>query len=241
MKRFFVNHQLGDDFKLTDSEHHHLANVLRTRTGESVIVCCGDEFDYIYEAKNISKSATQMRFIEKQINKNNPACKLTVFMPLIKTEKLLLVTQKLNELGVSVMALFSAANSNVSQKEIPVDKLTTIAQQSNKQCGRSISLIIQTIGDFKNILEAVRRYSSIIFLDEKEQENRISKVVIPKEHHASNIAIILGPEGGFTEQERMFLRQIKNVLPVKLGRRILRAETAAIAAVSIIMAKLGEM
>lgn len=246
MKRFFVTQALGKDFVLSGPEHNHLANVLRTRAGEHVTVCNGDDNDYEYKAVEITRSATQMRFVKSTPNRANPDLNynLTVYMPVIKFDNLTLVVQKLNELGVAELQLYAARNCNLSLDTVNAEKLKLVAQQSCKQCGRSTPIhIYKTLFGIEKIAESMQtQYDTAIFLDEKEQGKRLGMITIPPEHPKSlGAALILGPEGGFTDTERTVLRDMPNVQPVSMGRRILRAETAAIAASAIILGKMGEM
>ena len=243
MKRFFVNHGLGKDFDLTGTEHNHLTNVLRTKTGEHVVVCCDDEYDYIYEAVKITKNSTQMRFIQHKPNTANPKIELDVFMALIKPDNINLVMQKLNELGVSVLTLFNSAHAQqkmITRDKIDVfsERLRKIAEQSSKQCRRSIPLFFHDILTFDEMCDCAKNSDLVIFADETETDTKIANLNIKPD---KNISLIIGPEGGFTEIERRQIRAMKNIVSVSLGKRILRTETATIAASAIILSKLGEL
>lgn len=225
-RRFFVNNQgLAKDLVLVDAEHNHLANVLRLRTDDEVIVVCGDEFDYYYEITEIKKSQTKLTFAKKQPNIHNPKHKLTVYMGVIKHDNLALAVEKLNEIGATELVLFKSAYSQ--NLPVKLDKLQTAAQQSCKQCGRSIPLEVSGVLTFDEFLKAIPK--NTVFADEKEKSLKIN----------SADAAIIGPEGGFTDAEREILRKIAS--PVSLGARILRAETAAIVGASLILSELGEI
>ena len=84
MKRFFTKEKCERNVTLFDMEHSHLANVLRCKTGEQIILCRGDEFDYIYKILKISKNQTELEFVIKEINTHNPIASLTVFLGIIK-------------------------------------------------------------------------------------------------------------------------------------------------------------
>ena len=214
MRRFYIDTKQGlsRDLVLTGSEHNHLANVLRLMAGDEIIAVCGDEFDYLYSILRITKNNTQLKFISKNENPFNPRVKFTVYMGVIKHDNLALAVSALNEIGATQIVLFKTARA----QNIParIDKLQAIAQQSCKQCGRSIPLAVRGVISFEQLLTEIPK--DTIFADEKEESKQVK----------SASAIIIGPEGGFTEQERELLR--KTATPVSLGGRILRAETAAV-------------
>ena len=225
MKRFFVSCQLGKNFELKGGEHNHLANVLRVQVGESVIVCNGDEFDYVYNADKITKNSTQLCFVSRTQNIANPTKQVAVFLAIIKPDKLHTAITQLNEIGASELVLFNADRCNVSPKQINLEKLNEIARQSCKQCGRSIPIKISLT--FKEPEIALAGYDRIYFADEsldlslRDPQDFKTELCV-----GSSVAIIIGPEGGFTPTERAKL--LKIATPISLGPRILRTETAAV-------------
>ena len=259
VKRFYVRDDLGKDFDLIGAEHNHLANVLRTRHGETVIICCGDEFDYHYKADKITKHASHMKFISKEPNTKNPKVSLTVYLALIRAEKLSQVIAHLNEIGVSDLVLFSAEYSNISPKVIGVNRLNVIAEQSCKQCGRSKPMRIRYTADTLDF--ELIDLPCVLFADEKLRGEEttpadIKKIIenMPKmdEHAKSSIysqnkniptapAILIGPEGGFSPAEHDMLCSMRDIIPISMGARILRAETAAMVLSARVMAAYGEL
>jgi len=230
MKRFFLKDTLGKNLMLAGTEHNHLANVLRLKIGDEIILCNGDEYDYQYKIANITKSQSQLLFVKKAVNEHNPRVDLTVFLAYIKHDNLSLVVEKLNELGVTRLCLFSTERCNISKTSIKLEKLQSIVEQSCKQCCRSFPMQVQ-FSDIKDIAE----FDTIVFADETQDSVSIASV-----KPIGKTAIVIGPEGGFTETERKKIVELKGQ-SVSLGVRILRAETAAIASASIVLSKMGEI
>jgi len=239
LKRFFVAQPLGKDFELQGQEHNHLANVLRTQTGESIIVCNGDEFDYTYNVVKIAKHSTQMKFLNRAINTANPTKHVAVFLALIKPDKLSQAVTQLNEIGVTELVLFNADRCNVVLRTLNLDKFAEIARQSCKQCGRSKPLTIRYTSAEPDV--ALAPYNTIYFADEMTAHDCVLKSCGSQRDKSINglpssvahlktqsCAVIIGPEGGFTPNERAKL--LKLATPISLGSRILRAETAAVIA-----------
>ena len=221
-RRFYVTQQgLGKDLVLSGTEHNHLANVLRLRVGEEVIIVCGDEFDYLYEIVSITKSQTNLSLAKKRLNTYNPKKAVTVHIGVIKHDNLALAVEKLNEIGVTEVVLFKSARCQ--NTPVKLDKLQSVANQSCKQCGRSVPLKISGVIGFDKLPKGA------LFADEKEKTSKFP---------TAN-TIIIGPEGGFTDSEREQLR--KTGTPISLGARILRTETAAIVGATMLLSKMGEL
>jgi len=231
MKRFFFRTPLGRDFKLTGMEQNHLANVVRSRAGEEIIVCCGDEFDYKYQIVDIKKHETALKFIEKAPNLCNPCTDLTVFLALIKPDCLSIAVQKLNEIGVTDLVLFNAEYCNVPK--VNLEKLSIMAEQSCKQCGRSIPMRVKQSRD---IYTDLKSFDAIYLADENQKTNPIK----PNKTQGKT-AVIIGPEGGFSAKEHEIWCNMSNILHIGLGSRILRAETASIVAATLILKNMGEI
>jgi len=240
MKRFFSKLQLGtQDIVLDQAEYHHLADVLRLKSGDIVTGICGDEYDYMYRIAKITKTAASLEFVSKTLNNHNPKKSLTVYIALIKPDLLSLVVQKLNEIGAGSIVVFCSANCNLPPKSVNFEKLRTVAQQSCKQCGRSMPVQVQGVIDFAQMTKSLSKHA--IFADERlGMGTKDGKKLSDIDFTSINTAeLIIGPEGGFTQTERAELMTAAH--PVSLGNRILRAETAAIAGVAIILGKMGEI
>ena len=241
-RRFYVQNQgLEKDLFLRDTEHNHLANVLRLRIGDKIIAMCGDEYDYTYEITRITKNETSLMLINKSPNMHNPQKQLTVYIGAIKHDNLALAIEKLNEIGVTEVVIFKSERSqNVPTK---IDKLQTTANQSCKQCGRSIPLKARGVLTFSDMLIALPKenvyYADESSLGEKETLASLRANATQSLSEAQGCSIIIGPEGGFTDIERGKLRALAT--PISLGARILRAETAAIISATILLSIMGEI
>ncbi|MBE5735025.1 MAG: 16S rRNA (uracil(1498)-N(3))-methyltransferase [Clostridiales bacterium] len=227
-KRFFLDKLIDSDIiSIEGEEHNHICNVIRMRTGDKIIVVCNDEYDYICEIQDITKRETICRVLEKKSNDHNPTKCIDVFQALVKNDKMSMIVQKLNELGVANLRLFHSKYQTVKPSENKQDKLQKISNQSSKQCKRSKSMIIHDSIAFDKMIELFTNYDLVLFANECEKSIKLSKY-IDKIKNSSKIAIIIGSEGGFEEQE------IKKIIKgggvsISLGSRILRAETASIA------------
>lgn len=238
MKRYLIDKNKFDpnNIFLDGAEHNHLKNVMRTREGERVIVVCGDGFDYVCEVQNIDKNKTRLSLVEKVENSNEPKHNLTVFQALTKSDNMNLIVQKLTELGVKTLVPFENAFVTAKDKAGKTDKLQAVSNQSIKQCRRARAIVVKNTLSFKEVLNNLANYDVVVFANEQDKTHPLSALNFPYE----NIAIIVGSEGGFSEQEIAQLKALPNVVSISLGRRILRSETASIALTSVVMYLQGE-
>ena len=235
--RRFLSEKINNDKVVIDGvEHNHLKNVLRLKEGDEVIVVCGDEYDYTCVIEKISKGDTILRVIGKEVNKYNPIADVTVFQALTKHDNMSLIVQKLTELGVKTFIPFESQFITSKDKYQKKDKLQTISNQSIKQCKRSIPMEVKDTLSFNNLVKEVTDYDVVIFANETEGVKLLSEIKLKPDN---KVAVIVGSEGGFSEEECNKLVDA-GVKSVSLGKRILRAETASIGLTSVVMYLMGE-
>lgn len=238
MKRFFVDKSSfkGDKIIIEGIEHNHIKNVMRLNVGDSIIVVCGDEYDYYATITDMKKGETVVTVTDKKENPYNPVHNVTVFQALTKTDNMQLIVQKLTELGVTnfypVITEFITSKDKMGKS----DKLQVVSNQSIKQCKRSVPMIIENVIKFKDMVDMLADYDMVFFANECEKQISLSEKLAGVK---GKVAIIVGSEGGFSESEIDALK-LPNVHSVSLGKRILRAETASIALTSVIMYAIGE-
>lgn len=238
MKRFFVNSQLevNSNIKIDGIEHNHIKNVMRMNLGDEIILICGDEYDYIAKIVSMSKGETDVNILKKERNWYNPINHITVFQALVKSDNMSLIVQKLTELGVSTFVPFESEFITSKDKMGKVSKLQEISNQSIKQCKRSIPMNVKNTISFKELIKELENFDTIIFANETEKNFNLKQINMTSNE---KLAIIVGSEGGFSESEIEDLKKA-GANSVSLGKRILRAETAAIALTSVVMFEIGE-
>ena len=222
--------------KLTGDERRHLADVLRARPGDRVILCQNDGTDYTFEITAFDRTSVTLTFVEQHINPTEPDLYLCAYIALLKGDKTELEVQKLTELGVRRIYPF-VCDRTVKASERS-ERLRRAAHEASKQCGRAIIPDIAEIGTFAGMLEELSDYDSVVFAYEGAYGKgpSIDEVVRGNE---KRIALIVGPEGGFSDDEVAAAARA-GWKGVTLGKRIMRAETAAIAGAAVIMQLCGE-
>jgi len=226
----------GEDFL-------HL-KVLRINVNEEIFISDKKEFVYRSVVENINNDGIILRIMEKIIFKNEPRCKITLYQSLLKGDKNEFVIQKCVELGINRIVFFQSEHCvAVNKKEKTEQKLeryNKIAKSAAIQSTRDIIPAVSGFCDYKtmiNSLIAQPNTQNIIFHEKSEL-----KLSAHYNATTSDISIIIGPEGGFSDKEIDFAQKNNgNIKILSLGNRILRAETASITAMSVIMSLHGEI
>jgi len=223
-KRFYIDKEnLLSGKLLTGEEFHHAINVLRIKQQDTICLFCNDDNDYIADVSLITNHGLSYNIIKKTKNGCNPTINITLIQALAKSDKLELISQKATELGVSTIIPFYSRYTDVKPTTTKTDRLNKIVLSACKQCGRSKIPTISPITKLSNI--NFDSYDLVLFANETEKSLRLNKSI--KNKSIQNIAIIIGPEGGFSEDEIQFLNK-PNIKSVSLGKRILRTETAGL-------------
>lgn len=219
MKKFFGEY-FQNKIMIDGEEFLHLA-VLRCQIGEEILCFIGDENEYLCKIESITRKNATAVILSKNICLANPKIKITLFQGLPKKDKLEFITQKTTELGVSKIIPFESEFTVAKPNENKIDRLDKITKEACKQCGRSMPVIIENPVKFKEMLEMLGAYDIVLFANEKD---KLSNAEIKS---AKTIAIIIGSEGGFSDNEIEIIDKL-NPTVVGLGSRILRTETASI-------------
>ncbi len=236
-KRFFAEGEIPERFELTGSEYNHLANVMRARAGQEIVVSNGDGTDCLCRIEEIGRKSVSLRVLSRTRNLCEAESDVTAFVGLLKGDNTELEVQKLSELGVRRVVPFVSENTVARADEKKIERFRRVALESAKQCGRAYVMKVEPAIPFAEIFK--REFDALIFLCEFEKERSLSDALagVPK---GSRVGFVVGSEGGFTRAEAE-LAERAGARPATLGRRILRAETAAISAGAVVMYALGEM
>ena len=232
---FNINDMVDNVIRLTDSKAHHIINVLRTKIGENVILCCGDSFDYHCSLMNIISKGKSLEIffqVNRRIpNTTEPKHKVTLYQSVPKLDKLDLIIQKAVEIGVSRIVPVVTSRSVVRPKESPVklERSQKIAESAAMQSDRGIVPAVFSPSLFNHVLSNKENNCFWLVADESEKVRSLKHILLPVD--VVNVGIWVGPEGGFTESERIDLK-LSGAMTFSLGSRVLRTETAAIVALS---------
>ncbi len=248
MPRFFVSNPIvsKQEIVVSGREARHMQRVLRLKLGDKVDIFDGTGKEYRSEILRQDNQTLRLRILETTTpNRESP---LTIIMgqSLVKGNKMDFIIQKATELGVSEVFPFVSSRSitylDKGRIEHRVNRWRRIAVQSSKQCGRLIPLRIEAVAKFEDVLERASLATKRIILWEKGTRN-LTSLFRERNGTASpsqSVYFLVGPEGGFSEEE-IKRAEGAHFVPVGLGSRILRVETAGLSFVSILQYEWGDL
>ena len=230
----FFEKVTGDTVEITGENANHIVGALRMKIGEKITLC-DDGRNYECELVEIDKGFAKAKVIDCNMNFSEPDINITLYQCVPKGDKLELVIQKAVELGIHevVPVLSSRCVSRPDSKKAAKksERYNKIALSACEQSGRGKIVKVREQIEFKDALHEIKNYDlAILFY---EGGGKPLKAIIDKEKH-KNICIFIGPEGGFSNGEVEVLRQ-NGAETATLGKRILRTETAPLAAIVSIM------
>lgn len=247
MPRFFIENiekQPGELITVTGQDAVHISKSLRMKAGESLTVCGGMGFDMICEITGVNENSVELRVTERKNTESEPNVKITLYQGLPKGDKLELIIEKTIELGVCnivpVLMQRSVSRPDAKSSAKKHERYSKQAVSAAKQCGRGIIPAISMMMTFSYMLREIKKHQAVIFFYECGGESLSTVVETIKNTGATDLAIVIGPEGGFDPSEAESL-QSAGAFTATLGKRILRTETAPIAAVAAIMYATGNM
>ncbi|NLD60747.1 MAG: 16S rRNA (uracil(1498)-N(3))-methyltransferase [Clostridiales bacterium] len=211
--------------RLSKEDEMHARRVLRLSPGDRIVAMDGEGGRFLAELKE----GGAVELLEP-LPSNEPPVALTVYQGVPKADKLEFLAQKLTELGV--MRLVPVSMERSVKKIERVDRLRKIAREAAKQCGRGMPMAISEPLPWRDALADMKKRSLLIAPWEEATEGRL--LGLPR---ANDIGLLIGPEGGMSAKEI----QESGARTVTLGPRILRTETAAVAAAAVLMAAMGDL
>lgn len=226
--------QIGAQLSLNQEQTNYLNNVLRCKNGENINIFDGKSGEYSARITQISKKKCSLQ-VEKKIKEFSVSPDLWLIFAPLKKDCTDMVVQKATELGVrKIIPLISkyTVNSNVR-----LNRWQSQAIEAAEQCRRLDIPQIESPQTLDALLENFPKDRIIFFLNEKGNN---ADLCAQMRSHPQKAAIMIGPEGGFADEEVKKLFAYKNVCDIFLKNRILRAETAAIAAISCWQALNGD-
>ena len=240
MQRYFIPGSFVNDMAIiTGDDAKHIQKVMRMQEGQSVIVVT-DEQSFEAVIESFEGHDVRVKKASGPLRSNEMPVKVTICCGLSKGEKLDLITQKATELGMHELLLFEAERSIVkwdAQKgRKKQERLQKIAKEASEQSHRNVVPIVSNIITFKELLQKATQYDVLLVADEedaKQLERTRFNDILRKSEGAMSICVVFGPEGGLSRSEIQAL-MASNFMPISLGPRILRAETAPLYVLSAI-------
>ncbi|CAG0968210.1 partial Ribosomal RNA small subunit methyltransferase E, partial [Anaerolineae bacterium] len=222
---------------------HQIRDVLRMKPGDEFVLLDNSGFAQRAELVTIDRDTVRARVVEKWKLETEPRARITLYQGLLKGQKFDWVLQKGTELGITafvpVLAERCILGSLDDVSDARVERWERIVVEAAEQAGRAVLPSLASAMLFAHACDQAKRNGFALIPWEGEHERGLREALanVPK---SKEVSLFIGPEGGFTEDEIALARE-RGILPVSLGARILRAETAGLAAASAILYELGDL
>lgn len=244
MYQFFVeNSQVGKDkIQITGTDVNHIGNVLRMKPGEKIRVSDEAGIAYFCHVESITSEEVIAAIDEVDTNGTELKEKIILFQGLPKSDKMELIIQKAVELGAAEIVPVEMKNCvvklDVKKAESKIKRWQAIAESAAKQSKRTVIPEVLMPVTFKKVVERAKELDVMLVPYENERGMEATREIIRGIKKGSSIGILIGPEGGFSQEEITSLPE--EMHRISLGRRILRTETAGLSALSMLIYELDE-
>ncbi len=246
MRRFFIEQTKITSTKIfiTGSDAAHIKKVLRMKSGDRIGLFDGRGFEYEARIENLLAGSVEVSITKRFLSASESPVQIIVAQALLKDKKMDILARQLTEIGITKLIPFTSIRSvprpdkkRLSERRKRWEK---IAIEALKQCRRGhVTEIGETI-TFNDVIKIDDECDLKIVFWENESKPISDAVQQVHDRHYRKILAVLGPEGGFTEKEIEDARAC-GFVTASLGPRILRAETAAVAACTILQYLFGDM
>ncbi|MDO4270850.1 MAG: 16S rRNA (uracil(1498)-N(3))-methyltransferase [Eubacteriales bacterium] len=241
MPRFFISEQpVNGVLTLTGENAHHAGRVLRLRPGEALTLCDGAGTDYDCAVESVEKDAVVCCVRGAHPADTEPEQRFILFMALPKGDKMELIVQKAVELGVAEIVPYLSKNcvSRPDKTDKKVERWRKIAVEAAGQCGRGRLPSVGAVVPVGQAIERAAACETALFFYENEKRTGLRDALAGGV--GRTVSLMIGPEGGFAPEEAAAAKEA-GLTSVSLGTRILRCETAPIAALAAVLYAGGNM
>ena len=237
LQRLFVPHDLAETaaFDADKAQSHYLAHVLRMAEGAELLVFNGRDGEWSARVLAVGKKAVRIG-VGHRTRPQPPTPDLVYAFAPLKVGRLDYLVQKAVEMGAGVLQ--PVITQHTQNTRTPLEKFEANAIEAAEQCGVLAVPPVRATVKLERLLGEWEPERRLIFCDEDAATN--NPVPALQAITETRFGLLVGPEGGFSDEERRMLRALPFVTAIPLGPRILRADTAAVAALAIIQATIGD-
>ena len=231
MQRYFSNELNNNKFILSSDDSYHIKKVMRMNLRDKIEIVCNEKL-YVCEIENLDNLVCAS-VIEEKFDYNEMDVKVIICQSLVNEQKMDLILQKGTELGAYEFYPYKAVNSVIKENNKSEKKIVRwqkIVKEASEQSKRNI---IPKVNKPIGINELIKIPASLKLICTVNEVTKSIKRELQEHKNYDTIIIVVGPEGGFTKQEEA--KFIENgFIPISLGKRVLRTETASLAVLSMI-------
>ena len=239
MPRFFVSRDDIQDntVKIYGDDAHHISYSLRMAVGDEITVCDGEGGEYTCTLARLDGKEVEADIVCKETSKKESPVEITLYQAYPKGDKLETIIQKAVELGAVRIVPFESERCIKRPKGDKIEKqkerMNRIAAEAAKQCGRAVLPTVSAPMSFEDAIRSAKESELSIFCYEDCHTQSLRATLEKSGKGVRTISLIVGCEGGFSESEAKAIEE-RGIVPVTLGERILRCETAPLFALSCI-------
>lgn len=237
MYNFFVDEcaRSGNCFRISGKDHNHICNVLRMQVGDTFLVSC-EGISCLCQLQRIEVDAVVAEIVEEDYRNTELPVHFYLFQGLPKGDKLELIIQKTVELGVAgiipVEMNRCVMKLDEKKKKSRRERWQSIAESAAKQSKRNVIPEVYDVLTYKQAMTKASEMDLFLVPYENERGMDATREALSHIKPGMSVGILVGPEGGFDEKEIELAREVGAAI-ISLGKRILRAETAAVTAVAM--------
>lgn len=241
MYQFFIEDEnAAEDFvTIEGSDVNHIKNVLRMKPGEKIRVCTRNGQNYFCSISDITESFVRADILEKEAESTELPCRIYLFQGLPKNDKMEWIIQKTVEIGVYEVIPVAMKNCVVKLDEKKAAKKLqrwqAIAESAAKQSKRTVIPTVKQPVTYKEALKIASELDITMVPYENERGMDATREIMGQLMAGQTIGVVVGPEGGFAPEEIALVDEHATMHRISLGRRILRTETAGLAALAMLV------
>ena len=246
MHRFYVtpNQMNMDEITITGPDVNHIKNVLRMKQGEEIVICNGQGKDCYCIISKMSETAIIADIKSKKDTKAELKTRITLFQGLPKKDKMELIIQKAVELGVyEIIPVITkrvvVKLEDKKKEEKKLERWQAIAEGAAKQSGRGMIPRVRHFMTYQEAITAASGMELALVPYENAMGMQNTRNIMSNLNNLKSVGVLIGPEGGFEESEIELAKENK-IIPITLGNRILRTETAGLATLSMMVLHIEE-
>lgn len=214
---------------------NYLLNVLRLREGDAILLFNGRDGEFLAHLSAVTRRAATLR-VERLLRPQTPLADLDYCFAPLKQARLDYMAQKATEMGAG--RLVPVITNRTQVRRVNSARLRANAVEAAEQCGVLAVPQASEAVDLADFLSGFPAQRLLVFCD--EDAPIANPVTALSGRSGEGVSVLIGPEGGFDEQERAAIARLSNVARLSLGPRVLRADTAAVAALAIVQAAIGD-
>lgn len=244
--RFFVDpgQICGNLISITGPDVQHIGQVLRLKQGDEILIADGTGLEYYGNITSLDKREVKVSVYKTEQAKSEPPIQVTLLQGIAKGDKMDFIIQKCTELGIRriipVVTKRTVVQLTQEKAKKRQERWQRIAEEAAKQSQRGLIPEVKEVTPLEEALKDLGDQPLLIPWEEEKVQTMKEVLQANKENNNSSLALLIGPEGGL-DPEEVALAKTYQGIPVTLGPRILRTETAGMAALTMILYELGDL